>query len=138
MRVTLSPDYVPSEEEEFMNPMQLEFFRQMLLGWRSDLVHEAEETLSNLNEGNLQQPDMADRASLETDHQLELRTRDRERKLIIKIDEALFRIDDGSYGFCQDTDEPIGLKRLMARPIAVLSLEAQERHERQERTHREE
>ena len=138
MRVTLSPDYVPSEEEEFMNPMQLEFFRQMLLGWRSDLVHEAEETLSNLNEGNLQQPDMADRASLETDHQLELRTRDRERKLIIKIDEALFRIDDGSYGFCQDTDEPIGLNRLMARPIAVLSLEAQERHERQERTHREE
>ena len=138
MRVTLSPDYVPSEEEEFMNPMQLEFFRQMLLGWRSDLVHEAEETLSNLNEGNLQQPDMADLASLETDHQLELRTRDRERKLIIKIDEALSRIDDESYGFCQDTDEPIGLKRLMARPIAVLSLEAQERHERQERTHREE
>ncbi|MBT4354199.1 MAG: RNA polymerase-binding protein DksA [Rhodospirillaceae bacterium] len=138
MRVTLSPDYVPSEEEEFMNPMQLEFFRQMLLGWRSDLVHEAEETLSNLNEGNLQQPDMADRASLETDHQLELRTRDRERKLLIKIDEALSRIDDESYGFCQDTDEPIGLKRLMARPIAVLSLEAQERHERQERTHREE
>jgi DnaK suppressor protein len=138
MRVTLSPDYVPSEEEEFMNPMQLEFFRQMLLGWRSDLVHEAEETLSNLNEGNLQQPDMADRASLETDHQLELRTRDRERKLIIKIDEALSRIDDESYGFCQDTDEPIGLKRLLARPIAVLSLEAQERHERQERTHREE
>ena len=138
MRVTLSPDYVPSEEEEFMNPMQLEFFRQMLLGWRSDLVHEAEETLSNLNEGNLQQPDMADRASLETHHQLELRTRDRERKLIIKIDEALSRIDDESYGFCQDTDEPIGLKRLMARPIAVLSLEAQERHERQERTHREE
>jgi DnaK suppressor protein len=138
MRVTLSPDYVPSEEEEFMNPMQLEFFRQMLLGWRSDLVHEAEETLSNLNEGNLQQPDMADRASLETDHQLELRTRDRERKLINKIDEALSRIDDESYGFCQDTDEPIGLKRLLARPIAVLSLEAQERHERQERTHREE
>jgi DnaK suppressor protein len=94
--------------------------------------------LSNLNEGNLQQPDMADRASLETDHQLELRTRDRERKLIIKIDEALSRIDDESYGFCQDTDEPIGLKRLLARPIAVLSLEAQERHERQERTHREE
>lgn len=110
----------------------------MLLGWRSDLVHEAEETLSNLNEGNLQQPDMADRASLETDHQLELRTRDRERKLINKIDEALSRIDDESYGFCQDTDEPIGLKRLLARPIAVLSLEAQERHERQERTHREE
>ena len=138
MRVTLSPDYVPSEEEKFMNPMQLEFFRQMLLGWRSELVREAEETLSNFNEGNLHQPDMADRASLETDHQLELRTRDRERKLIIKIDEALSRIDDESYGFCQDTDEPIGLKRLLARPIAVLSLEAQERHERQERTHREE
>jgi DnaK suppressor protein len=120
-----------------MNPMQMEYFRQMLLNWRSELIQEAGETLNNLNSGNLQQPDMADRASLETDHQLELRTRDRERKLIIKIDEALARIENGSYGFCQDTDEPIGLKRLMARPIAVLSLEAQERHERQERTHRE-
>ena len=137
MSVTLSPDYIPSEDEEFMNPMQMEYFRQMLLNWRSELVQEAGETLNNLNSGNLQQPDMADRASLETDHQLELRTRDRERKLIIKIDEALSRIENGSYGFCQDTDEPIGLKRLMARPIAVLSLEAQERHERQERTHRE-
>jgi len=137
MSVTLSPDYMPSEDEEFMNPMQMEYFRQMLLNWRSELVQEAGETLNNLNSGNLQQPDMADRASLETDHQLELRTRDRERKLIIKIDEALSRIENGSYGFCQDTDEPIGLKRLMARPIAVLSLEAQERHERQERTHRE-
>ena len=137
MSVTLSPDYMPSEDEEFMNPMQMEYFRQMLLNWRSELIQEAGETLNNLNSGNLQQPDMADRASLETDHQLELRTRDRERKLIIKIDEALSRIETGSYGFCQDTDEPIGLKRLMARPIAVLSLEAQERHERQERTHRE-
>jgi DnaK suppressor protein len=137
MRVTLSPDYVPSDDEEFMNPMQLEYFRQMLLIWRSELVQEAGETLHNLNSGNLQQPDMADRASLETDHQIELRTRDRERKLIIKIDEALSRIENGTYGFCEDTDEPIGLKRLMARPIAVLSLEAQERHERQERTHRE-
>jgi|TARA_B100001094_G_C18042703_1_gene725806 DnaK suppressor protein len=137
MSVTLSPDYLPSEDEEFMNPMQMEYFRQMLLNWRSELIQEAGETLNNLNSGNLQQPDMADRASLETDHQLELRTRDRERKLIIKIDEALARIENGSYGFCQDTDEPIGLKRLMARPIAVLSLEAQERHERQERTHRE-
>ncbi len=137
MSVTLSPDYMPSEDEEFMNPMQMEYFRQMLLNWRSELIQEAGETLNNLNSGNLQQPDMADRASLETDHQLELRTRDRERKLIIKIDEALSRIENGSYGFCQDTDEPIGLKRLMARPIAVLSLEAQERHERQERTHRE-
>ena len=137
MSVTLSPDYTPSEDEEFMNPMQMEYFRQMLLNWRSELIQEAGETLNHLNSGNLQQPDMADRASLETDHQLELRTRDRERKLIIKIDEALSRIENGSYGFCQDTDEPIGLKRLMARPIAVLSLEAQERHERQERTHRE-
>ena len=137
MRVTLAPDYAPSDDEEFMNPMQLEYFRQMLLNWRSELVQEAGETLNNLNSGNLQQPDMADRASLETDHQIELRTRDRERKLIIKIDEALSRIENGTYGFCEDTDEPIGLKRLMARPIAVLSLEAQERHERQERTHRE-
>ena len=137
MSVTLSPDYTPSEDEEFMNPMQMEYFRQMLLNWRSELIQEAGETLNNLNSGNLQQPDMADRASLETDHQLELRTRDRERKLIIKIDEALSRIENGSYGFCQDTDEPIGLKRLMARPIAVLSLEAEERQERQERTHRE-
>ena len=137
MRVTLSPDYVPSDDEEFMNPMQLEYFRQMLLNWRSELIQEAGETLNNLNSGNLQQPDMADRASLETDHQIELRTRDRERKLIIKIDEALSRIENGTYGFCEDTDEPIGLKRLMARPIALLSLEAQERHERQERTHRE-
>ena len=138
MRVTLSPDYTPTEDEEFMNAPQLEFFRKILLNWRAELVHDAGETLSNLNNGNLQQPDMADRASLETDHQIELRTRDRERKLINKIDEAISRIDDGSYGFCQETDEPIGLKRLMARPIAVLSLEAQERHERQERTHRDE
>ena len=136
MGITLSPDYKPSEDEEFMNPQQLEYFRQMLLNWRAELVHEASETLSDLNEGNLQQPDMADRASLETDHQLVLRTRDRERKLISKIDSALNRIDDGSYGYCQETDEPISLKRLMARPIADLSLEAQERHERLERTHR--
>jgi DnaK suppressor protein len=136
MGITLSPDYKPSEDEEFMNPHQLEYFRQMLLNWRAELVHEAGETLSDLNEGNLQQPDMADRASLETDHQLVLRTRDRERKLISKIDSALNRIDDGSYGYCQETDEPISLKRLMARPIADLSLEAQDRHERLERTHR--
>ena len=136
MGITLSPDYIPSEDEEFMNPQQLEYFRQMLLNWRAELVHEAGETLSDLNEGNLQQPDMADRASLETDHQLVLRTRDRERKLISKIDSALNRIEDGSYGYCQETDEPISLKRLMARPIADLSLEAQERHEKLERTHR--
>ena len=136
MQTTLSPDYVPSEDEEFMNPRQLAFFRQKLLDCKSDLVRDAGETLNNLTEGNLQQPDMADRASLETDHQLELRTRDRERKLINKIDEALDRIKDGSYGYCEETDEPIGLRRLIARPIATLSLEAQERHERLERTHR--
>jgi DnaK suppressor protein len=136
MQTTLSPDYVPSEDEEFMNPRQLAFFRQKLLDWKSDLVRDAGETLNNLTAGNLQQPDMADRASLETDHQLELRTRDRERKLINKIDEALDRIKDGSYGYCEETDEPIGLRRLIARPIATLSLEAQERHERLERTHR--
>ena len=136
MGITLSPDYKPSEDEEFMNPQQLEYFRQMLLNWRAELVHEAGETLSDLNEGNLQQPDMADRASLETDHQLVLRTRDRERKLIAKIDSALNRIEDGSYGYCQEPDEPISLKRLMERPIADLSLEAQERQERLERTHR--
>ncbi|MBM86345.1 MAG: RNA polymerase-binding protein DksA [Rhodospirillaceae bacterium] len=137
MRVTLSPDYRPSEGEDFMNPLQLEFFRQRLLNWKAELVREAGETLSHLTQGNLQQPDMADRASLETDHQIELRTRDRERKLISKIDAALGRIEDGSYGYCEETDEPIGLGRLMARPIATMSLEAQERHERLERTQRE-
>jgi DnaK suppressor protein len=136
MQTTLSPDYEPSEDEDFMNSSHLAFFRQRLLDWKADLVRDAGETLSNLTEGNLQQPDMADRASLETDHQIELRTRDRERKLISKIDEALERIADGSFGYCEETDEPIGLRRLIARPIATLSLEAQERHERLERTHR--
>jgi DnaK suppressor protein len=136
MSVTLPPDYQPSDEEEFMNPKQLEYFRQKLLRWKADLVKEAGETLSNLTEQNLQQPDMADRASLETEHSIELRTRDRERKLISKIEAALKRIEDGTYGYCEETDEPIGLRRLEARPIATLSLEAQERHERMERTHR--
>ncbi|MDG2287069.1 MAG: RNA polymerase-binding protein DksA [Alphaproteobacteria bacterium] len=136
MQTTLSPDYEPSEDEEFMNSSHLAFFRQRLLDWKADLVRDAGETLNNLTEGNLQQPDMADRASLETDHQIELRTRDRERKLINKIDEALERIENGSFGYCEETDEPIGLRRLIARPIATLSLEAQERHERLERTHR--
>jgi DnaK suppressor protein len=136
MSVTLPPDYQPSDEEEFMNPKQLEYFRQKLLRWKADLVKEAGETLTNLTEQNLQQPDMADRASLETEHSIELRTRDRERKLINKIEAALKRIEDGTYGYCEETDEPIGLRRLEARPIATLSLEAQERHERMERTHR--
>ena len=136
MRVTLGQDYEPTEHEEFMGPRQLEFFRQRLLEWKADLLREAGTTLSHLTQGNLQQPDLADRASLETDHQIELRTRDRERKLISKIDDALDRIENGSYGYCEETDEPIALRRLMARPIATLSLEAQERHERLERTHR--
>jgi DnaK suppressor protein len=137
MRTTLAPDYEPSDDEVFMSSTQLEFFRQRLLDWKNGLVHDAGETLHHLTEGNLQQPDMADRASLETDHQIELRTRDRERKLINKIEEALQRIEEGTYGYCEETDEPIGLRRLIARPIATLSLEAQERHERLERTHRE-
>ena len=136
MSVTLPPDYKPSYDEEFMNPQQLEYFRQKLLRWKAELVREANETLSNLTEQNLQQPDMADRASLETEHSIELRTRDRERKLISKINAALKRIEDGTYGYCEETDEPIGLRRLEARPIATLSLEEQERHERMERTHR--
>jgi DnaK suppressor protein len=120
-----------------MNPVQLEFFRQKLLRWRAELLAESSETLQHLKEESLSEPDIADRATLETDRFTELRTRDRERKLISKIDEALQRIDDGTYGYCEETDEPIGLRRLEARPIATLSLEAQERHERLERTHRE-
>jgi DnaK suppressor protein len=119
-----------------MNPMQREYFRQKLLAWREELVRESSETLQHLQEESLAEPDITDRASLETDRSLELRTRDRERKLISKIDAALERIEDGSYGFCEETSEPISLKRLEARPIATLSLEAQERHERLERTRR--
>ncbi|HYM02775.1 MAG TPA: RNA polymerase-binding protein DksA [Stellaceae bacterium] len=136
MRPTLPPDYRPSEDEEFMNPLQLEYFRQKLLRWRSELLAESTETLAHLKEESLAEPDVTDRASLETERSIELRTRDRERKLISKIDAALMRIEDGSYGYCEETDEPIGIRRLEARPIATLSLEAQERHERMERTHR--
>lgn len=136
MKPLLSPDYRPSETEPFMNPMQQEYFRQKLLAWRTELLKESSETLSHLQEESLSEPDIADRASLETDRALELRTRDRERKLISKIDEALTRIEDGTYGYCEETGEPIGIKRLEARPIATLSIEAQERHERMERTHR--
>ncbi|WP_037459431.1 RNA polymerase-binding protein DksA [Skermanella stibiiresistens] len=130
------PDYSPSEDEPFMNPQMTEYFRRKLLKWRSELLQESEETLQSLQEGGLQEADIADRASLETDRSLELRTRDRERKLISKIDAALTRIEDGSYGYCEETGEPISIRRLEARPIATLSLEAQERHERLERTHR--
>ena len=136
MRPMLPPDYRPSEDEEFMNPQQLEYFRQKLLRWRAELLAESTETLQHLKEESLLKPDITDRASLETERAIELRTRDRERKLISKIDAALMRIEDGSYGFCEESDEPIGLRRLEARPIATLSLEAQERHERRERVHR--
>jgi len=138
MRPALPPNYRPSEDEEFMNPRQLEYFRQKLLRWRAELLAESTETLQTLKDVSLAEADLTDRASLETDRGIELRTRERERKLISKIDEALERIEDGSYGFCEETDEPIALRRLEARPIATLSLDAQERHERMERTHREE
>jgi len=121
-----------------MNERQREYFRQKLLSWRNELLRESDETLQHLQEGGSQEPDIADRASTETDRALELRTRDRARKLIAKIDAALQRIADGSYGYCEETQEPISLRRLEARPIATLSIEAQERHERMERTHREE
>jgi len=138
MSVTLPPDYRPSEDEPFMNPLMLEYFRQRLVSWRAELLTESTETLMQLQEGGSSEPDLSDRATSETNRSLELRTRDRARKLIAKIDEALQRIEDGSYGFCEDTQEPIGLSRLEARPIATLSLEAQERHERMEKTHRDE
>lgn len=132
----LPPDYAPTEKEEFMNPVMKEYFRQKLLRWRADLLEGSSETIQAMQEDNLQQPDIADRASAETDHALELRTRDRERKLIAKINAALEKIDDDTYGYCEETGEPISIQRLDARPIATLSLEAQERHERMERTQR--
>ena len=119
-----------------MNPRMREYFRKRLLEWRAELLVESNETLSSLQEGGTVEADIADRASVETDRSLELRTRDRARKLINKIDEALERIDTGTYGYCEETGEPISVRRLEARPIATLSLEAQERHERMERTHR--
>lgn len=137
--VLVSPKYKPTDKEKFMNPIMKEYFRQKLILWREELLKESEVTIQNtLQTTELQKPDLADRASAETDHALELRTRDRERKLITKINEALLRIDDDSYGYCEETGEPIGVGRLDARPIATLSLEAQERHERMERTHRDE
>ncbi|MGB0575469.1 MAG: RNA polymerase-binding protein DksA [Alphaproteobacteria bacterium] len=134
----LPKNYRPSEKEPFMNAKQREYFRQRLLNWRGELLRETSQTLQNLQEESLQAPDIADRASAETDRAVELRTRDRERKLIQKIDEALSRIENSEYGYCEETGEPIGLRRLEARPIATLSLEAQERHERMERVHRDE
>ncbi|MEY4682406.1 MAG: RNA polymerase-binding protein DksA [Alphaproteobacteria bacterium] len=132
----LPVDYRPSENEPFMNPVMREYFRQKLLKWRSELLHDSSETLVHLQTETVPEADITDRAATETDRFTELRTRDRERKLIGKIDSALRRIEDGSYGYCEDTGEPIGVRRLEARPIATLSLEAQERHERIERTQR--
>ncbi|MBN16320.1 RNA polymerase-binding protein DksA [Pelagibacterium nitratireducens] len=132
----LADDYRPSEDEEFMNARQREYFRKKLNAWKDEILRESRETLENLQEESTNHPDMADRASSESDRALELRTRDRQRKLIAKIDSALKRIEDGSYGFCEETGEPIGLARLDARPIATLSLEAQEMHERREKVYR--
>ena len=138
MRPVLPPDYRPTDNEEFMNPLQVEYFRQKLMRWRADLLADSTDTLRHLKEESLLKPDLTDRASLETERAIELRTRDRGRKLISKIDAALVRIDLGTYGYCEETDQPIGVRRLEARPIATLSIEAQERHERMERTYRDE
>lgn len=131
-------NYKPSENEPYMSKAQLDYFREKLLKWREDLQKESVETLHHMQEESLNEPDVNDRASSETDRSLELRTRDRERKLIFKINEALERIEEGTYGFCEETGVPIGIARLEARPIATLCLEAQELHERMEKTHREE
>jgi DnaK suppressor protein len=128
--------YRPSENEPFMNERQRDYFRAKLLAWKEDILRESKETLEHLQDENNVLPDLVDRASTETDRALELRTRDRQRKLIAKIDAALHRIDNGSYGYCEETGEPISLRRLDARPIATLSIEAQERHERRERVYR--
>ncbi|MEH6755286.1 MAG: RNA polymerase-binding protein DksA [Alphaproteobacteria bacterium] len=132
----LPPDYTPSDDEDFMNPIMQEFFRQRLTEWKSELLRESGQTLQNMQTTTSQEADIADRASVESERALELRTRDRERKLISKIDDALRSIETGDYGYCEDTGEPIGVRRLIARPIATLSIEAQERHERMEKTHR--
>jgi DnaK suppressor protein len=135
IRVTMR-QYRPTDKEPFMNKKQQEYFRKKLLAWREEILKEARETLQHLQDENQNHPDLADRASSETDRSIELRARDRQRKLVSKIDAALSRIDDGTYGYCEETGEPISLRRLEARPIATLSLEAQERHERRERVYR--
>jgi DnaK suppressor protein len=136
MGAIMTDDYRPTEDEPFMNERQREYFRQKLLAWKQEILDEARVTIANLQVDTVAEPDLADRATSETDRAIELRTRDRQRKLIAKIDAALRRIEDGSYGYCEETGEPIGVSRLDARPIATLSLEAQERHERRERVHR--
>jgi len=130
--------YRPTDKEPFMNERQREYFRERLLSWKEDILREAKETLQHLQDENQNHPDLADRASSETDRAIELRARDRQRKLIAKIEAALGRIDEGTYGYCEETGEPISLRRLEARPIATLSVEAQERHERRERVYRDE
>lgn len=134
--VFLPDDYRPAEDEPFMNERQMEYFRRKLLAWKSELVSDSRDTIEGLQDNTRNIPDVADRASEETDRALELRTRDRQRKLVNKIDAALRRIDEGEYGYCEETGDPISLKRLDARPIATMSLEAQERHERREKVHR--
>ena len=131
-------NYRPTEKEPFMNERQRDYFRAKLLGWKDEILKEARATLLQLQDENVNHPDLADRASSETDRAIELRARDRQRKLIAKIDAALSRIDDGTYGYCEETGEPISLKRLEARPIATLSVEAQERHEKREKVYRDE
>jgi DnaK suppressor protein len=136
MLIEKEKTYRPSDKEAFMNERQREYFRLKLLSWKEDILKEAKETLQHLQDENQNHPDLADRASSETDRAIELRARDRQRKLIAKIDEALARIEDGTYGYCEETGEPIALKRLEARPIATLTIEAQERHERRERVYK--
>jgi DnaK suppressor protein len=134
--IFLPEDYRPAEDEPFMNERQLEYFRRKLLAWKAEIQKESLDTIEGMKDGTRNIPDIADRASEETDRALELRTRDRQRKLVSKIDAALRRIDEGEYGYCEITGEPISLKRLDARPIATMTLEAQERHERREKVHR--
>lgn len=134
--VFLPDDYRPAEDEPFMNPRQLEYFRRKLLAWKASILEDSRETIEGMQEATRNLPDIADRAAEESDRAIELRTRDRQRKLVSKIDAALRRIETGEFGYCEETGEPISLKRLDARPIATLSLEAQERHERREKVHR--
>ena len=136
MSELIDTDYVPSDSEPFMNERQKAYFREKLINWKNDILREARETLETLQQESENHPDLADRASSETDRAIELRARDRQRKLIAKIDAALVRIDEGTYGYCEETGEPISLRRLDARPIATLSIEAQERHERREKVRR--
>ncbi|AIL65870.1 RNA polymerase-binding transcription factor DksA [Rickettsiales bacterium Ac37b] len=136
-KIDLPEGYKPSEDEDYMNPMQLEYFRQKLLSWKEDILNGSRETLEHLREENWHEPDFNDRASVESEAALELRTRDRDRKLLDKIEDALLRVDTGQYGYCEETGEQIGLRRLEARPIATLSIDAQEKHERHENQYNE-